>query len=342
MLLSFASQGMRDVLTGAAAQDAAGARGWFPGLNPEVEAQLLATALVILALFLARRLVMRVVGRRVEDPRLRYRWSKGVSYSAFVIGVLVLFQIWVTAIPSLGTFLGLATAGLAIALKDLVADLAGWLFILWRRPFELGDRIALGSYAGDVVDIRVFAFTIMEVGNWVGADQSTGRIVHIPNAQVFSQAVANYTGGFPFIWNELPVLVTFESDWKKAKGILHEIATEEASAASSRAQQYLRKTTQRFLIHYRKLTPIVFTSVEDSGVLLTIRYLCDPRARRGTAEALWERILEAFAKESDIDFAYPTQRVYVNPLEGKEGARAPLPPFTAGELGGPKGIPENE
>jgi hypothetical protein len=79
------------------------------------------------------------------------------------------------------------------------------------------------------------------------------------------------------------------------------------------------------LIHYRKLTPAVYTDVTDHGVNLTIRYLCHPRQRRGTAQALWERILDAFHVEDAIDFAYPTQRIYVNPLEGKSEARAELP-----------------
>jgi small-conductance mechanosensitive channel len=243
---------------------------------------------------------------------------------------LLLVQVWFTAISSLGTFLGLVSAGLAIALKDLVTDLAGWMFILWRKPFELGDRVQLGDNAGDVVDIRVFAFTMMEIGNWVGADQSTGRIIHVPNGKIFTEPLANYTGGFPFLWNELAVLLTFESDWKKAKSILGEIATAETEGVSQEAEQTLKRTSKRFLIHYSRFTPAVYTSVRDSGVLLTIRYLCRPRQRRGTAQAMWERILDAFHGHSDIDFAYPTQRVYLNPVEGKADARAPWPP-----LGGP-------
>ena len=326
MLLIQTAQ-MADSLTGASGSGGAGP---ILGLSPAVQGKILASAALVLLLLFLRRAVLEVVDRRVEDPTLRYRWSKASAYTAFVLGALALAQVWFTAIRSMGTFLGLLTAGLAIALKDLVADLAGWVFVLWRRPFDLGDRIQIGQHSGDVVDIRIFAFTMMEIGNWVGADQSTGRMIHIPNSLVFTEAVANYTAGFPFVWNELPVLVTFESDWKGAKELLQAIANEEASAASREARNTLRKSSKRFLIHYRKLTPVVYTSVQDSGVLLTLRYLCHPRQRRGTAEAIWERILDAFAARDDIDFAYPTQRLYLNPVEGKPGARAPLPPGTPG------------
>ncbi len=299
----------------------------IPGLDQRIEAKIIMSVIVVALLLFTRRAVLAVVNRRVETPMVRYKWAKYSAYGAFTVGLLSIFQIWFV-LQSLGTFLGLLSAGLAIALKDLVADLAGWLFILWRRPFDLGDRIQLGEHSGDVVDIRIFAFTLMEIGNWVSADQSTGRMIHMPNSKVFSEPLANYTSRFPFLWNELKVLVTFESDWKKAKEVLNTISLDETEGVSKEAERTLRQTTNQFPIHYRKLTPVVYTSVEDSGILLTIRYLCRPRQRRGTAEAIWERILDAFDAADDMDFAYPTQRLYLNPIEGKEGARATWAPLS--------------
>jgi len=298
-----------------------------PGLTVETQAKVILSCVLVISLVFGRRLILNVVDRQVENPTTRYRWAKASSYTATLLGVLIIAQVWFSAIRSLGTFLGLLSAGLAIALKDLVADLAGWVFIIWRRPFDLGDRIQIGIHAGDVVDTRIFAFTIMEIANRVGAEQSTGRMIHIPNSRVFSEPLANYTAAFPFLWSELPVLVTFESDWRKAKGILQAIGDDEAMETSREAERSLREKSSRFLLHYRKLTPVVYTSVQDSGVLLTLRYLTRPRARRGSAEAIWEKILDAFHEVPTVDFAYPTQRVYLNPVEGKEGARADLPPM---------------
>ncbi len=299
-----------------------------PALGTSVQAKLIETALIALALMVLRQVVLRAVDRNVEDQSLRYRWSKATGYVSFVLGVLLIVPVWVTQDLHLSTFLGLVSAGVAIALKDLLADLAGWIFILWRRPFDLGDRIQIGDHAGDVVDRRIFAITIMEIGNWVDADQTTGRMVHVPNSMVFTQPVANYTATFPFLWNEIPVLVTFESNWRKAKSILEEIVNTQALETSRAAERQLRQAAQRYYIYYSKLTPIVYTSVEDSGVLLTARYLTDPRQRRGTAEAIWEAVLDAFAEAPDVDLAYPTQRAFLNPLEGKAGARAPWPPLS--------------
>jgi small-conductance mechanosensitive channel len=186
----------------------------------------------------------------------------------------------------------------------------------------VGDRVQIGEVAGDVIDLRIFQFTLLEIGNWVDADQSTGRVVHVNNGRIFTDNLANFSKGFQHIWNEVPVLVTFESDWRKAKQILLDIANRHGEEMGQAAAERLRQAARKFMIFYTKLTPTVYTSVRDCGVLLTLRYLCDPRKRRSTEQAVWEDILEAFAEADNIDFAYPTQRFYDNVVEGKPGARA--------------------
>ena len=290
------------------------------GVSPETQHRLLVSILVVAVLWLVRLLVVRLILRRGDDDgKQAYRWRKSSTYVAFILGFLVLGRVWFEGFQSLTTYLGLLSAGLAIALKDLLINLAGWLFILWRRPFEVGDRIQMGAHAGDVIDLRIFQFTLLEIRNWVDADQSTGRVIHIPNGRVFTEPQANYDKGFRYIWNEIPILITFESNWKKAKAILQRIADTREEQLSAAAQKKIREASRKFMIFYKHLTPIVYTSVRDCGVLLTIRYLCDPRKRRGGEQELWEAILEEFSHCEDIDFAYPTQRFFNNVAEGKPG-----------------------
>ena len=306
-----------------------GVRGWvtdLTGMGPEAQTNVLVSLLAVVLVYGIRRLAMRLVVKKFDDPRQVYQWSKTSSYVALSLSVLLVGTIWLEGLRSLGTFLGLLSAGLAIALKDVVGSLAGWVFVLWRRPFQLGDRIQIGGQAGDVVDIRPFQFTLLEIGNWVDADQSTGRIIHVPNLLVFTESLYNYTAQFDFIWNEVPVLITFESDWKGAKEILQEILDERVGETVKEAERAMKTASRKFLIHFRKLTPKVYTSVKDSGVLLTLRFICKARQRRGTAEEIWESVLTAFSERPDIDLAYPTIRTYRNFLEGKEQLRADSPP----------------
>jgi small-conductance mechanosensitive channel len=315
-------------------------------LAANAQENILLSVLAIVVVWAIRWLVLRLANQRIDEPRVRYQWGKGSGYVAFVLILVLLSQIWVEALRDMGTFLGLLTAGLAIALRDLVSNMAGWAFILFRHPFRVGDRVQVGENAGDVVDIRLFQFSLLEIGNWVAADQSTGRIIHVPNARVFSHPLANYTAEFPFVWHEIPVLITFESDWKRAREILLDLVTRETADVVENAQSAVKAASRKLYIHYGTLTPTVYTSADASGVLLTMRFISPARRRRGLHQAIWEGILEAFSAEDGIDLAYPTQRVYTNLLEGKPGARADLPdlsglgsgPAEPGAMGGSGGM----
>lgn len=286
------------------------------------QTKILASIIAIVLFVIVRRVVLIFVYRKTKDVSVRYRWRKTTAYVAFAFCVFIVGGIWVRGFQYFSTYLGLLSAGLAIALQTPLANLAGWIFILWRRPFVVGDRIQVGDVRGDVIDQRIFMFSLMEIGNWVDAEQSTGRVIHIPNGKVFSEPLANYTDGFQHIWNEIPVLITFESNWEKAKEILNEIASNESEEFTASAERQIKQAASKMMIFLNNLTPIVYTSVKDNGVLLTIRYLCSPRKRRGSEEEIWEDILKAFSKCADIDFAYPTQRHYINHIEGKSKARA--------------------
>jgi small-conductance mechanosensitive channel len=290
-------------------------------LSADLLIKALASLLVVLAVILLRPLVMALINRRTDDVGALYRWRKVTEYSTLILGLIVLGQIWLSGIRTLATYLGLVSAGLAIALRAPISNLFGWLFIVSRRPFEVGDRIEIGDVAGDVVDIRYFQFTILEIRNWVEADQSTGRVLHVPNNKVFDETLANFNTGMSYLWNEIPVTITFESDWRKAKRILQEIGTERAGDEAEQARARVRWAARRYMISYGNLTPTVYTSVSPSGVTLTLRYLCEPQERRSTAERIWEDILDAFARESDLQLAYPTQRIYYRPQEDPMGSR---------------------
>lgn len=279
---------------------------------------ILETAVIIAILIVIRFVIIRVVYRQVDDTTLRYRWRKNISYAIVFVGILLIGRTWIEAIGSLATFLGLLSAGLAIALRDPVTDIAGWVFLMWRKPFEVGDRIQIGDIKGDIVDIRIFKFTVLEIGNWVHADQSTGRLIHIPNHLVLRDPIANYTSDFEFIWNEIEIVFTFESNWKKAKQLIEEITNSHLKDYVKDAEQQIRSATKLYLIHYRNLTPIVYTDVVDNGIKMTIRHLSNPRSRRGINQIIWEDILDTVERENDIDFAYNTIRIYQNQVEGKE------------------------
>ena len=280
------------------------------------QAQLLITVVWIVVLTLIRFLVLKVVRRRVEDSAVWYRARKLTSYIVTFIGTIALVSIWLQG-SGFATYIGFLTAGLAIALADVLKNLAGWGYIVLRRPFRLGDRVQISGNAGDVADIRAFRFTLLEIGgDRVAADQSTGRLLHIPNGLLFNEALANYTEAFGYLWHEIPVLVTFESDWEAAERIIHDILDAHApDMTNGEVARQFRESASAYQIRYSNLTPTVYVTVRDSGVLLTGRLLVPARRLRGTEGDIWKAILRAFKDEPSVDLAYPTVRTYL------EGAR---------------------
>lgn len=311
------------------------------GLGTTIVSNLLLTLVVVGVLWGLRQLVLAVVRRRSPEARSLYSWRKTSTYVAVFVGLVLVVRIWVGALGAFGTFLGLLTAGVAIALRDPLVNLAGWGFILWKRPFAPGDRVTIRQHTGDVIDQRLFQFTLLEVGTATGAEQSTGRIVHVPNGWVFSDSVVNYTGAFAYVWHEIAVVVTFESDWREAKRLLTDIAHRCAETLSPDAERRIREAARDYYIFYSKLTPVVYTSVVEHGVRLTLRFLVAPRRIRGSEETVWEAILDAFSGRDDLTLAFPTSRLFRADEEGRLGGPVlgGLPGAAAGRPPAAPGVP---
>ena len=283
------------------------------GFGPRI----LETAVILIILLFIHRLIMRFVIRSIDDQDQIYTWRKTSEYIMLFLGLIMIAGLWFGRLENASTYLGLLSAGIAISLQGPLANLFAWIYIISRSPFETGDRIEINGIAGDVIDIHLFKFSMLEVGNWVNAEQSTGRVLHVPNRLVFEHAVANYSQGINYIWNEIEVPLTFESDWEIAQKLLEEIAVRYSLKPTVEEIDRIKQASKRSNVRIPNLKSKVYTTVTSSGVVLTLRYLCKPRRRRNSEHEIWQEILSRFAEESDVDFAYPTQRVFYHPIEGK-------------------------
>lgn len=284
--------------------------------SEDVFLKLILSFVILLILWIVRQLIFSLWWKKIEDIQVKYRVRKIIGYTVFVVAGLLIGRLWFEIFQSLATLIGLISAGIAIALKDIILDVAGWFYLIVKRPFQVGDRIQVGEHAGDVIDVRIFKFTLMEIGNWVDAEQSTGRIIHIPNEFVFNKVLANYGSGFSYIWDEIPILLTFESNYIKAKELFSAMINEYSKDIGRTAHKKVKEAEKHYMIYYKNLTPIVYLSVKQSGVLLTIRYLCQPKKRRPSQDHLWDKILEIINSHNDITLAYPTVRYFDNASEG--------------------------
>ena len=200
------------------------------------------TLLIILGFFMVSRIVLRIIPKYIEDHTRRYRTSKIIKRSAATAAIICIIIVISPGTTEFLTVLTLIGAGLAIALREVLLCLFGWANLTFSAVYKQGDRIEINGVCGDVIDIRILRSTMMEIRNWVDADQSTGRIVHIPNSWTLQHAVYNYSHGFNFIWNEIPFTVTFRSDWDAAQEIMLSLAQVSADIVEEQAKEEMHRS----------------------------------------------------------------------------------------------------
>ena len=287
-------------------------KGLTEGMVSFLRGNLIVLCGLLLIIIVLERVASFLADRIVQDDERRHVLKKWLRYLALFFGFFCILFLYGTYAHKDTFFLvGLFLAGIAISLRDVFSNFVGWLIINSQKGFHHGDRIKIGSVvSGDVIDIGVLRTTLVEIGEWVDADQSTGRLVTVPNSMVLTNSVHNYTEGHDLIWNEFKVLVTFESDWEAAEKIMLEIAQADFEGKKEFILERLRKVRKRYLLRYNFITPKVYVKIADSGVLLTLRYMVRARRRRTMDDTVSREILRRFAVEPSIEFAYPTMRLF--------------------------------
>jgi small-conductance mechanosensitive channel len=280
------------------------------------------TAIAIVAAFLINWMGDRYIRGHVTDMGESYRRRKGLLTAVVLIAAAAIVLLWARLLQHTGTFLGIIGAGLAIALREPLLSIAGRIAIFAGNIYRVGDRIQIQQMSGDVIDIGFFYTRMMEIGNWIGGDQFTGRIVQLANATVFGNAVYNYTQNFNYLWDEIKLPVTYESNVKQMTSILTEVGAEYTEDFLKAAEQDLEKMRHSFLVPSFELKPHVFIKVTDNWVELTMRYVVDPKKRREASSYIYERVLDRVRQSDDITIASTTMAVTVYPPEPSGGKDA--------------------
>jgi small-conductance mechanosensitive channel len=253
-----------------------------------------AAGLVVIRLLAA--LLSRWAGRVVKDSQARYRIRKVSALISYLVIILFLTVVFKNRLGGLAIGLGVAGAGIAFALQEVITSIAGWVAIGFANFFKIGDRIQLGGIKGDVIDIGVLRTTVMELGEWVKSDLYTGRIVRIANSFVFKEPVFNYSGDFPFLWDEITVPVTYASDHRLAREILEKIILIVIEEYSNYAKRAWKDIVKKYMVEEAMIDPVVTLVCTDNWIEFTVRYITDYKLRRATKNRLFSLILEEFEK----------------------------------------------
>jgi small-conductance mechanosensitive channel len=259
--------------------------------NPLVSKGLIIIAgLVLLAT--AERLFRRWTARRIHDPENRSRLSKLFSFLGYIIGFLFVVTVLSDQLGNLTVALGVAGAGIAFALQEVIASFAGWVAITLGNFYQISDRVQLGGITGDVIDIGILRTTLMECGDWVKSDLYNGRIVRVANSFVFKEPVFNYSRDFPFLWDEITLPIKYGSDLNLARKIMQGVADEITSDEVPLARESWMVAIEKYVVDEERVDPLVTMLANDNWVEFTLRYVVDYKRRRITKDLLFKKIME--------------------------------------------------
>ncbi|QPN65204.1 mechanosensitive ion channel family protein [Synechococcus sp. CBW1004] len=248
------------------------------------------------AIVLVVKLIQATLIRRLTDPDSRYYARKLVTLGGWLAVALLITVVFRDRLGGLPVAIGVASAGIAFALQEVIGSIAGWIAISFGNFYSPGDRVQLGGIRGDVIDIGILRTTLMELGEWVASDLYTGRVVRIANSFVFKEPVFNYSGDFPFLWDEVRIPVQHGCDHRLARQLLEEVLQEVCSEDLIRdSRQAWQRLVRRYLLENASLEPAVSLVITDNWMEFTLRYLVDYKRRRSTRDRLSMRVLDAFA-----------------------------------------------
>jgi len=255
--------------------------------------KIVAVLVGVLLITVLVRAVHRTLPRYIRDNDTRYRVRKIVSLLGYLAGFLYLTVVFRSQLGGLTVAFGVAGAGIAFALQEVIASIAGWVAVALGNFYRIGDRVQLGGIRGDVIDVGVLRTTIMECGSWVNGDLYNGRIVRVANSFVFKEPVFNYSADFPFLWDEITVPIRYGGDRRQARDLIERVVQEVVGGYAEFAKQSWEHMVAKYRIEDARVQPMVTMVANDNWIEFTARYVVDFKQRRTTKDEIFRRLLDA-------------------------------------------------
>jgi small-conductance mechanosensitive channel len=261
--------------------------------------RLLTVLIAILVVYVFTSIIRRIIPRYIDETEKRYRARKMINFLGYALTVLAILVVYSNQLTGFTVFLGVAGAGIAFALQEVIASVAGYIAINFTTFFKVGDRVLLGGIKGDVIDIGVLRTSLMEIGDWVDGDLYNGRIVLVANSFIFKEPVFNYSGDFPFLWDEIKVPIKTEGDFEYARAQFLAILNEVQGKYAEEAKKHWGKMTEKLMIEKAKVEPMVQMVFDENWITFTLRYVVDYKARRSTRDLISTKVLTAIRESED-------------------------------------------
>jgi|TARA_B100001971_G_scaffold214913_1_gene255442 small-conductance mechanosensitive channel len=265
-------------------------------IKPEILIKIIRVAVMLVILEVLYQIITKSIKKvllnKIKSKRQRSNvivFFNILRYLFIFLIILILIFTYTGSWTGLGISAGLLTAALGWALQRPITGIAAWIMVVTKKPFSIGDRIIIGSVKGDVSDITLTHIYLKEIGGTVGGEESSGRIILVPNSVLFEQNIVNYTMQDEFILSEVRTLVTYESNLDEAVKICKE-------AAGKVTRDVLNEVPEK---------PVVRTFFKDSGIVVKVRFFTKTDDKIKAESDITQAIFEMVKESKNVDIAYP-------------------------------------
>lgn len=253
------------------------------------------TILFILIITILQYLVLQII-KRIKNSKKEYMYSQNLKVICNILKIITVVFIWAEYIRNILTLITFVSAAFTIALREFIFNFFAGVYIKIKKTISIEDRIEINGIKGDVINIKMMNFEVLEVEEDNKRGQSTGIIVNFPNAIIFKEPLKNYSKAFKYVWDELKIRVPLDTDINKTKSILYKIVNnnEVIKAIPLKMKRQLQNINTEYRIYYNQYEPIIYTEIMDNYIELQIRYLIHPKKARYVASTIWNKIIESY------------------------------------------------
>ncbi len=261
-------------------------------IQSELGIKILKAVIALFVIVLLASIIKKIVPKYVQNTNSRYKTRQFINFFSYLLIVISMMLIFSSHLTGVGVFLGVAGAGIAFALQEVITSVAGFIVIHFSNFYKVGDRVLIGGIKGDVIDIGILRTSLMEIGDWIDGDLYNGRMTRVANSFIFKEPVFNYSGDFPFLWDEVKIPIKTDGDFKYAREEFLKIITEIQGNYAKEAKEDWEKMTEKLMIENARVEPMISMSFDENWITFTLRYVVDYKARRGTKDKIFTEVLE--------------------------------------------------
>lgn len=257
---------------------------------------LLLTSLVVIFIFHILKVLGKKVIQKITTGRREFVSNQAYQVTLNILEILVFVFLFDDYIKGLMTFISVISAAMTIALRDFILNFFCGIYIKFKKPFKVEDRIQIEDIKGDVMSISAFSFEILEVSTKEDNGQSTGIVIHYPNSIIVSKPVKNINKGFKYIWDEIVVKVSLDADLESNKKEIYKIVNslDTIKSIPKKMKNLINDVNTTNRIYFNKFDPIIYTKIVDDHVELNVRFLMHPKKARYIESVIWNKIYLAY------------------------------------------------